>query len=262
MKTLVLLPVLLTTSCAGVSFNQLKPDLSDKGAPEGAVYYLPKPVLLVSADPSSAGTAPVQVGTLPPPAAQVAPNGRNLGHVAPHAPPQVPGPAVGGATGWGVAPIGGADDAKDAASAATGPGSDQSYGVSVPGYALKVIYLPDLSRPMRLSVRAGLGTASLKPTLQNGWMLTGFDAQADSKAAEMLASVSQLVIAAKGPAGKAASAVGGGVLGADASETGVLRPGLYDFKYDDRGRLVGLCPLTYFSSQGPISPSTTPAGCR
>ena len=124
------------------------------------------------------------------------------------------------------------------------------------------VYIPDRSRPMRLSVHAGFGTASLKPTLQNGWMLTGFDASADSKASEMLASIASLVTAAKGPAAAAESAKGGGLdPGAAAATSSVLRPGMYDLRYDDRGNLLGLCPLSYFTSSGPIVPESKPTGC-
>ncbi|MEN2746755.1 hypothetical protein [Sphingomonas sp. T9W2] len=247
-----------------MSFNQLNPDLSAKNAPEGAVYYLPKPVLLVSVDPKAAGgeSNPGQPGVLPAPAAPAAPPAGPPRH-APAAPPPAPGPAG----GWGGGQVGGADDAtksKDSAAAPAADGSDQSYSVAVPGYTLKLIYLPDRSRPMRLSVHAGFGTASLKPTLQNGWMLTGFDAAADSKASELLASVAQLVTAAKGPAAAAeASTKGGGAGGrGEAADSGILRPGLYDFKYGDKGQLVGLCPLTYFTSRGPITPSEAPEVCK
>ena len=261
--SIFVLPIALS-GCAGVSFNQLNPDLSAKSAPQGAVYYLPKPILIVTADPKLAtGAGDVAgPGAVPPPAAAPAPA---QGKAAPGAPPPAPGPAIPGhAGGWGAAPVGGADEEKpkEAVAAPAGGGGDQSFSVAVPGYTLKLVYIPDRSRPMRLSVHAGFGTASLKPTLQNGWMLTGFDASADSKASEMLASIASLVTAAKGPAAAAESAKGGGLdPGAAAATSSVLRPGMYDLRYDDRGNLLGLCPLSYFTSSGPIVPESKPTGC-
>lgn len=268
MRYAVFFPAILLSGCAGVSFNQLNPDLSAKSAPEGAVYYLPKPVLIVSVAPVAAADAG-EPGHLPPPVAAPAPapapaKGKKKKVVAP---PPVPGPG-GGLAGGAAATDDKSDSkdtSKDSAAAPATPASDQSFSISVPGYTLKLVYLPDYTRPMRLSVHAGLGTASLKPTLQNGWMLTGFDAQADSKAAELLASVAQMVTAAKGPAAQAASAAtkGGGLGAAPAPDTGILKPGMYDIRYDKTsGNLKGLCPLTYFTADGPVAPTTVPANCQ
>jgi hypothetical protein len=247
MKYLAVALPLVMSGCAGVSFNQLNPNLTSKsGAPEGAVYYLPKPILIVTVDSKEAAVAPVQQGHVAPPLPAPA-----LAKKMPVAPPPVPAPAL----------AGGADDDKPAA-APTASGTDQSYSVSVPGYTLKLVYVPDLSRPMRLSVHAGLGTASLKPTLQNGWMLSGFDAAADSKAAEMLASVAQLVTAANGPKTAAAGAVKGGAADSNAEKdtNDILRAGLYDFDYDVAGILHGICALSYFSGTG-SAPATDAGSC-
>ncbi len=262
MKYAVVLSSVLLSSCAGVSFNQLNPDLSAKSAPEGAVYYLPKPVLIVSVAPVASAAADTGApGHLPPPVPP-APVPAKAKKIA--APPPVPGPA--GGLGGGAAAADEKSDSKESSAAPATPASDQSFSISVPGYTLKLVYMPDYSKPMRLSVHAGLGTASLKPTLQNGWMLTGFDAQADSKAAELLASVAQMVTAAKGPAAKNASATpSGGGLGAPAPapDTGILRPGWYDVRYDKKtGDLKGLCPLTYFTSAGLVAPTDAPAYCQ
>ena len=259
--SIFVLPLALS-GCAGVSFNQLNPDLSAKSAPQGAVYYLPKPILIVTADPklASVGGDVAGPGAVPPPAPAPAPAKAATG-----APPPAPGPAVPGhAGGWGTAPVGGADEEKpkESAAAPAGGSGDQSFSVAVPGYTLKLVYVPDRSRPMRLSVHAGFGTASLKPTLQNGWMLTGFDASADSKASEMLTSIASLVTAAKGPAAATESAKGGGLdPEAIAGTSSILRPGMYDLRYGSDGNLIGLCPLTYFTSNGPIVPETKPGGC-
>lgn len=131
--------------------------------------------------------------------------------------------------------------------------SDQSFGGLSGGYMIKIVYLPDLSRPMAMSVRAGLGTASLKPTLQNGWMLTGFEANADSKTSEILSSVASVITAFKTP-GKSAGG-GDAKTSGGGAESQILRPGLYDFRYNDSGALVALCPLTYFDSTGTKAPT-------
>ena len=245
----------LLSGCAGVSFTQLNADLTTKtGAPKGAVYYMPKPYLLVTQLPYTALGGTAVSAQAPDPAP----------------PPKKGGQAVDGewpadyasdqaATGNQTA-RGGADE-KPAAGGDAGlaAGSDQSFGGSGEGYLVKVIYLPDMSRPMSVSMRAGIGSANLKPTLQNGWMLTGFDASADSKTAEILTALAPLLTAYKTP-GKAAGgadAKGGGAGPAAAGAIRpILRPGLYEIEYDARsGKLKGICARTFFTAQGTVPAS-------
>jgi hypothetical protein len=270
MRWVVLLSCVALSGCAGVEFQQLDPKLAKKtDAPAGAVYYLPKPYLLVAQMPVAAAAAPAPAGPAnvsPPPQNTQGQNAQGQNGQGPQA-----------GNGQTVYPAtygrGGADgdeakaDAKDDGGAPTASGSDQSFGGVSQGYMIKLVYLPDMSRPMAFSVTAGLGSASLKPTLQNGWMLSGFDATADSKTAEILTSLASVITAYKTP-GKAAAAEekaadggGSGTRGGEADARPILKPGLYEFRYDaTTGALKGLCPVTYFTD-GVATPAATPAGC-
>lgn len=230
--------------CTSVSFQQLEPNLTArKGSPAGAIYYMPKPYLLVAQLPNSAPVAAQANDPTPPPPNPQGSKG-NSGDVS------------GFPKGLGGAGVkGGGEEEAPPPPVISGP-SDQSFGGLSEGYMIKLVYLPDMSRPMSMSVRAGLGTASLKPTLQNGWMLTGFDATADSKTAEILASVAQVITAYKTP-GKSAA---GGAAGGGPSRP-VLRPGLYEFVYDAVGRLSALCPVSFFDETG-VVPNATPSCAR
>lgn len=256
--SLALLTVSLLTSCAGVSVKQLNADLSEKtGAPKGAVYYLPKPYLLVTELPADAQpAAPLRVGDLSTGAATGAGVG-NSGTAG----------GIGGTGGSGFdrdAPGAEGDDKKTAevggAAPATPAGSDQSFLAQSKTYVVKLIYLPDKSRPLSISAHAGLfGQVSMAPVLQNGWMLTSLETSADSKMAEVLGSIASVISAVKTPGGggggqaKEDEAPGTGLGG---SEMRILRPGLYEFRYDTNGALTGLCPLTFFGPDG----IKTPAG--
>lgn len=61
-----------------------------------------------------------------------------------------------------------------------------------------IIYLPDKDENYTMIPHPGLGTASFKPTLQNGWNLTAFDSTIDSKVPETLTSIAGLVGAVGG----------------------------------------------------------------
>lgn len=261
MRKLITVATVLLSGCASVSFTQLTPDLRSKaGTPNGAVYYLPKPYLLITQLPYT----PTAGGPVTSQARDPAP------------PPKKD--AKGGGDGWPVgygsnqngvasnqAVRGGADDK---ASGGDGPalatGSDQSFGGSSEGYLVKVIYLPDMSRPMSVAVRPGFGTASLKPTFQNGWMLTGFDASADSKTAEILTALAPLLTAYKMPGKAAATAATGGGSPAALEVTDtrpVLKPGLYEIGYGNAdGKLKGICARTYFTAAGTV-PATGTGAC-
>jgi hypothetical protein len=237
MRRLLLIPMLLLGGCAGASFHQLSPTLQAKAAPEGAVYYLPKPYLLVARLPSK-DAAPAGV-------ARIQPLGSALNHRS-----LMPGSIAAGEEGT-------KDEAKDAPAKQELGSTDLSFGGATDDYVIKLVYLPDRSRPMKMSVSSGLfGSGSLKPTLQNGWMLTGFDATADSKFAEVLTAVASIITAQKGggASGAEEDSSGGGSKAGNSGD--VLRPGLYDFSYDEEtGRLTRLCAISYFSYQG-----ATPSG--
>jgi hypothetical protein len=56
----------------------------------------------------------------------------------------------------------------------------------------KIVMLPDKSEEYAITMNAGVGTASAKPQLQDGWNLTGLDANADSKTSENITAVASL----------------------------------------------------------------------
>lgn len=85
----------------------------------------------------------------------------------------------------------------------------------------KIVWLPDLSEEYVARVVPGIGSADFKPTLEGGWMLTGFDVKTDSKVPEMIGAVSGLV---------ATEAKLFRFKGAE--KTSDLKPGLYRFIFD------------------------------
>jgi hypothetical protein len=125
-------------------------------------------------------------------------------------------------------------------------------------YGIKLIYLPDLSHPMALRASTGLfGASSMKPTLQDGWMLTALDATSDSKTAETITAVASLVSAVGGLGGGSAAAGGAKAatsrtLALDGSELPpVLPPGLYELVYDSHtGKLSDIRPVRNFCASG------------
>jgi hypothetical protein len=137
---------------------------------------------------------------------------------------------------------------------------------------MKLVYLPDKSRPMAMNESTGLfGSSSMKPTLQDGWMLTSLDTSADSKMAETLTALGSIAgaVASGGAGGGAAAAkpksAPSGAAGLTAAQKippdlagyfvpghFILRPGLYKFKYATDGTLTGLKPVTYFTGCGAI----------
>ncbi len=112
------------------------------------------------------------------------------------------------------------------------------------GCAAQVIYLPDFSRGYAVTTSAGLGSVSFKPTLQNGWMLAGFDSKVQSETAQNLSALTgALAEAAKfGTLREFVSPpsnIGGQQAGKEA-----MGPGLYRFNYDLHGKLRGEEPVT------------------
>ncbi len=61
----------------------------------------------------------------------------------------------------------------------------------------KLIYLPDPREEYIMRETAGFGSASVKPTLTDGWNLTALDSSVDSKAADVLGVFAKLVTPAK-----------------------------------------------------------------
>lgn len=56
----------------------------------------------------------------------------------------------------------------------------------------KIVMLPDKSAEYAITMNAGVGTASAKPQLQDGWNLTSMDASADSKTNENITALASL----------------------------------------------------------------------
>lgn len=101
-------------------------------------------------------------------------------------------------------------------------------------YQIKLIYLPDYSHGYVISINSWwrmFGTATMKPTLKNGWMLTGFDSEVDSQTDETIGAVAELVSAA---GGVISPATFDKILkGNNSSECDPTKPvnGLYEFEY-------------------------------
>ena len=89
----------------------------------------------------------------------------------------------------------------------------------------QIVWLPDYSSGYAIRPSGWLGSASVKATLENGWQLTELGVERDVQVAETLAQVPGLITSLGGAAARVAPDLG---------------PGLYRFKYDDLGQLVGL----------------------
>jgi hypothetical protein len=84
----------------------------------------------------------------------------------------------------------------------------------------KVIWLPDLSQEYVMQVRAGLGNAEFKPTLQDGWNLVAMDAKVDSKTAEIIQAAGGLI------------EKGAKLFTGTKAPTAPVAPGIYRFIFD------------------------------
>lgn len=94
------------------------------------------------------------------------------------------------------------------------------------GCAAKIIYLPNGDEEYALTITAGLGNVTLKPTLEQGWLLTGLDASVDTT---KLVDLFEVVAKA------------GGLGSFDAAPGGVKRslgPGLYRLAFVKGGGLM------------------------
>jgi hypothetical protein len=227
----------LLAGCAAVSVQALAPDGRTAAGLPGLRYYMPRPYLLVTALPSAAAAPATAPAHLPP----ADPNAA------------IPPPPAGGAA---TAPTTTTpSQAAAGAPVSTAPASNTSYQAQNAQYQVKLIYLPDLSRPMAITMTAGLlGTANMNPVLQDGWMLTSLQGQTDNQGAATLNAISAVLGSALLPkpataaATAAAPAKKAGGPGTTAPDW-ILRPGLFALNYDDTtGRLTGLCAAGWFSA--------------
>ena len=218
------------SGCATVTAIPIDPKTGKArdGVQQGIPYYLPAPYLLVTEVP-----------------------------LDPQPTSKVGGGGGGGGGSNQQTDLGKQDAAKGNGDGTAGATTNTSFGMFTAQYGVKLIYLPDHSRPMVLTQSAGIGATQLNPTLQDGWMLTSLSSSADSKVAETLASVASLISATHG----GSSSGGSGTSGNDKKGGGpgnpvvpparALPPGLYKLVYDSTtGRLTGLCEVKNFDSTG------------
>ncbi|WP_141402148.1 hypothetical protein [Rhizobium subbaraonis] len=93
--------------------------------------------------------------------------------------------------------------------------------------------LPDKTEEYAITMRAGMGTVKATPTLVDGWQLTGFDVQIDSKTPENLTAIATLLKSIPQPAAPA---------GADtrpARSAASSCQGVYKVNYDNAGNFSG-----------------------
>ncbi len=95
-----------------------------------------------------------------------------------------------------------------------------------------VVWMPDLSQEYIIRARPGLGSVAFNPTLENGWNLTGLNASADSKTAELLTALAGFMPKA--------------LTGAGGPGAARFKPGMYRFLFQtdankpNYGQLVGV----------------------
>ena len=229
---------LAATSCASISAVPLNPDgtKAEKQA-EGIRYYMPKPYLLVAELPL-VKKAEEKRGATPKGEKSEKPAVESMDS-KPDKPKEEKKPD----------PKNEPDEPAEKADSAMAAGSSTSFFAGTPHYVMKLVYLPDMTRPMALTASGGwFGTATVKPTLQDGWMLTNLDGSVDSKLPETITALgAALGLGAKSGGG------GDGGGGAEAMfhvpyglESAALKPGLCEFEYGDKGNLIGLKRLTEF----------------
>jgi hypothetical protein len=121
-----------------------------------------------------------------------------------------------------------------------------------------VTYLPDPDQQFIMRVTPewiGIGTASMKPTLQDGWNLTALESSVDTKFPETLTAVAGLMTAAAGVAG--GGGAGKGLLPVQPHARGNLGPGLYRIKLSkDETHPLEFIPVLSFTN-----PDGTPVLC-
>lgn len=293
MRSLLAISICLLTGCASVTVQRLSPDLKSAAGEPGLIYYLPAPYLIVAELPPTAvptTQAPavnpqnprLEQGLAPPqppqgaaaPEKPATPNNNGKGKALPHPVAPVAGPQF--AAPGAAAPKGTSPDDPSSANGSTPPPAattDTNFQATTPQYIVKLVYLPDMSRPMAMSARVGIGSTEMKPVLQDGWMLTSLDATADSKTAETLTALASVIPALMGGgAAKAATtatkaAPGGGPPSAGETKipkdlsglfvpgSHILKPGLYKFVYNELGALSTLQEIVQFTGCGTVAPA-------
>jgi hypothetical protein len=160
-------------SCAQVTSIPLNMDGSEDKLPDGSAkvhgirYYMPKPYLLVTELPAVPSSRARTEG--------------DQGSAAARAEKE-------GNPGKGKNPS--QENSQSQTAAPSAPTSDTSFTATMATYSMKLIYLPDYSRPMALQVRAGMfGSVSANPALQDGWMLGSLTSSVDSGAAAALTAL-------------------------------------------------------------------------
>jgi hypothetical protein len=116
---------------------------------------------------------------------------------------------------------------------------------------------------MAMTVKTGIGTSQVNPTLTDGWMLSSLTASADSEVSQTLTALGSIVGTLTGAGGKAAAGAAAKTVAAPgngppaaaglgdlkdyyAAGHFILKPGLYRFTYDSSGKLTGLDLVTSF----------------
>jgi hypothetical protein len=100
----------------------------------------------------------------------------------------------------------------------------------------KMLTLPDKSEEYAITINAGLGAAKVNPTLTDGWRLDAITNDLDSKTADNLNAVANLIKGAAEVVPKAKVAgKGGGVVDRCA--------GLYRVNYDEAGHISGFTSI-------------------
>ena len=100
--------------------------------------------------------------------------------------------------------------------------------------AARVVYLPDVNEEYRVIPRAGIGSVTFNPKIEDGWKLTGFESTVDSKFNETVSALSGLITAAAGVAGRgAARTAAADLVFKDSTGTEGLGPGLHRFERGD-----------------------------
>jgi hypothetical protein len=233
-------------ACASVSVIPVDYYGQPKNEAPGVRYYMPKPYLLVTQIPSDK-TATGDTSSNDPNAKSATTNQ-----------PQATDKSKGQNGGNGQAG-GGSDQGSGNQTPSSSPSSasDLSYQLGNSVYLVKLIYLPDMSKSMAINITPSvLGTSSVQPTLQDGWMLTSLQASTDNtKALDDFTSLATALVGggAKGATGTTASTAKTASLNKNTTDTSpVLPPGLYEFRYDDEGHLIGLCAIDTFSQKSPI----------
>lgn len=258
-KFLLLFISIPLAACASVSVIPLDYHGQPKNEAPGVRYYMPKPYLLVTQlnpptdgkgknNPGGGGstaTATCNGNT----ATATCDGGKSAQNAGP--------PAGDGNTESQ------SDGSTKGASNSPSPSSDLSYQLGSTTYLLKLIYLPDMSKTMAINVVPGIfGTSSAQPVLQDGWMLTSLQASSDNTKA--LDDLTSFATALLGAGGKAATGGGAAAAGSKAAHgppeppppTRVLPAGLYEFRYDEYGHLIGLCAVTTFHDTPPYALNT------